>query len=30
MEPNAIPMELNTWAAALTQTYDGDEDERED
>lgn len=25
MEPNPTPMELNTWAAALTQTYHGDE-----
>lgn len=30
MEPNAIPMELNTWAAALTQTYDEDKREHED
>ncbi len=30
MEPNAIPRELNTWAAALAQTYDGDKGEHGD
>lgn len=25
MQPNVIPIELNTWEAALTQTCDGDD-----